>query len=117
MSQFEGFLSDVARVGDALRFQGVMDETEESYRRALSVKSKEIEELTTDLCKLYGVREALMAQLRRFDPQNPLLHDLDLRKRIGTAAAQAFFNNPDPDGVLNYERAREVGRTFKIPGR
>jgi hypothetical protein len=104
--QFEGMLADIDRYGDQRQFQ-----------RRLNEKQNVIDFLKTDLSKLYGVREALMAQLRLHDPKNPLLVDIDLRRRIGEAAAQAFFNTPDPDGVHNYERAREVGRTFKIPGR
>jgi hypothetical protein len=104
--QFEGLLADIARYGDQRRFQ-----------RQLDTQRQRINSLEEDLCKLFGVREALMAQLRLHDPKNPLLLDVELRRRIGAAAAQAFYNTPDPDGVLNFERAREVGRTFKIPGR
>ena len=104
--QFEGLLSDIDRYGDQLRF-----------RRRLSAIEKELESLETDLCKLLGVREALIAQLKLLDPQNPLVVDSELRRRIGEAAAHAFYSVPDPDGVRNFDRAREVGRTFKIPGR
>lgn len=104
--QFEGMLADIDRYGDQLQFQ-----------RRLNAKEKLLEKLEADICKLYGVREALMAQLQLHDPKNPLLVDIELRRRIGEAAVQAFYSTPDPDGIRNYDRARDVGRTFKIPGR
>lgn len=58
-----------------------------------------------------GVREATFVQLARFDPNNPILKDTSLIERIKKAAYAAF----KIDG-LNYGAAREVGRTFRIPG-
>lgn len=106
MSQFEGFLNDVARVGDAMRARSAAN----SYER-------EIARLDQALARSYGVRSAAFEQLRKLDPNNPILKDEELRKRIGDAAESAYFSLPGPDGVRHYDRAREVGRAFKIPGR
>lgn len=86
-------------------------------RSARDGLQREIAELEVALARSYGVRAAVYEQLRKFDPGNPLLTDESLRSRIANAAESAFINNPDPDGRLSYDRARDVGRTFKIPGR
>ena len=104
--QYEGFLNDIARLGDAMRHRNEMDGYEER-----------IDRLRSSLAKAYAVRSAVQEQLRRLDPTNPVLVDIDLRERIAAAGNYAFWNHPDPDGTLNFDRPKDVGETFKIPGR
>ena len=58
-----------------------------------------------------GSRYALAAQLERHDSKNPLLIDRSLMERLQAAAESAFIN-----GGKDFDAARDVGRTFKIPG-
>lgn len=58
-----------------------------------------------------ALRNALSEQLKRFDPDNPLLKDLFLQERIRNNAVAAYKTSGD-----NFDAAREVGRTFKVPG-
>lgn len=58
-----------------------------------------------------ALRNALSEQLKRFDPQNPLLKDLALQERIRNNAITAY-----KDGGDNFDAAREVGRTIQFPG-
>ena len=104
--QFEGMLSDIDRYGDQLAF-----EREREQHRTQTSRLYQL------LAEAYGVRESLLAQLKAKDPSNPLVVDVELRKRIASTAANVLFSNRDADGRLNFERAKEVGRTFKIPGR
>lgn len=104
--QFEGMLADIDRMGDQRQFQREREHYEDR-----------IADLRNYLARAYGLREALLVQLKISDPSNPLVQDEDLRERIATSASRAFFANRDPDGTLNFNRAKEVGRTFKIPGR
>lgn len=60
---------------------------------------------------LYGVRAAVIAQLERYDPSNPVIKDDSLVERIKKAAVSAFRI-----GKQDYVAAKEVGRTFRIPG-
>lgn len=105
-NQFEGFLSDIDRLNDKRAFNAVLE-----------AKDETITDLWEQLSHLYAMREALYGQLRAVDPKNPILVDGSLRKRLCLSAANSFFANPDADGRYNFERAKEVGRTFKIPGR
>ena len=58
-----------------------------------------------------ALRNALSEQLKRFDPQNPLLKDLALQERIRNNAVDAYKTGGD-----NFDAAREVGRTIQFPG-
>ena len=61
---------------------------------------------------LYGHREALLQQLARCDPNNPLIKDESLIQKIKKAAISAFrLGKP-----LDYGNAITVGLTFCIPG-
>ena len=60
---------------------------------------------------MIALRNALSEQLKRFDPQNPLLKDLALQERIRNNAITAY-----KDGGDNFDAAREVGRTIQFPG-
>lgn len=59
-----------------------------------------------------AMRYSLALQLCMLDPDNPLLKDASLKERIFKAAETAFKISGN-----NFDAAREVGRTFKIPGR
>lgn len=59
-----------------------------------------------------GIRGALQEQLRHVDPNSPLLKDTSLLERIKAAAISGFYAAGE-----HFDGAREVGRTFRIPGR
>jgi hypothetical protein len=59
-----------------------------------------------------SIREAAMEQLRKVDPNNPLLKDNMLVERVRSAGTVAFYLNGE-----NFDAAREAGRTFAIPRR
>ena len=59
-----------------------------------------------------AMRHALAEQLAVYDPQNPLLKDQILIEKLQSAAVSTLRTND-----LNFDAVREVGRTFKIPGR
>ena len=61
-----------------------------------------------------SVRYALVEQLKRHDPANPLLTDKSLLERLMSAAKSAFSV---AERAKCFDAARDVGRTFKIPGR
>ncbi|EWS65854.1 hypothetical protein Y695_00874 [Hydrogenophaga sp. T4] len=81
----------------------------EAYARDLE---RQLEESEGANASNLGVRYALAEQLRRVDPENPLLVDEQLRNRLIEAAEQAFFLEDK-----NFDTARQVGLTFDIPGR
>lgn len=58
------------------------------------------------------IRQALATQMAMVDPKHPLLVDTSLIERMKKAGVSALRTNG-----LDYEAVREVGRTFKIPGR
>lgn len=58
-----------------------------------------------------ALRYALATALAKLDPTHPLVQDADLRDRIVRHAKHTIVATGDWDQV------REVGRTFKIPGR
>ena len=55
-------------------------------------------------------RIAVEKQLRKLDPNHPLLVDKSLRERLQAAGKHSLSVTHDWDAV------REVGNTFKIPG-
>ena len=59
-----------------------------------------------------AVRCALAAQLARVDPDNPLFKDNDLQDQVQDAGSKAYADNG-----CDYDKAREAGCTFIIPGR
>lgn len=61
---------------------------------------------------LLSQREALIRQLRKADPTNPLLTDPTFMERLRVSGRMAFTVTSG-----NMEAAREVGQTFQIPGR
>lgn len=80
--------------------------------RNLELANRGIVEMNDAHAGNLGIRCALEEQLRHVDPTSPLLKDTSLIERIKAAAISGFY-------ALNehFDGAREVGRTFKIPGR
>ncbi len=113
MGAWDDFLHDMSRMNDAIGHSNDLRRLQERLR----TESEEHESVCLSLAKALAVREAALTQLASLDPTNPLVVDGDLRLRIAEAGEQAFVNHPGADGVRTYNRAREVGRSFKIPGR
>lgn len=104
MLQFEGMLMD-----HQVHLANRNAQEWEAYARDLE---RQLEESEGANASNLGVRYALAEQLRRVDPENPLLVDEQLRNRLIEAAEQAFFLEDK-----NFDAARQVGLTFDIPGR
>jgi hypothetical protein len=67
------------------------------------------EQIKVAYAGVIALRNALSEQLKRFDPENPLLKDIYLQERIRTKAITAYKTSG------NFDAAREVGRTFVVP--
>ena len=80
--------------------------------RSLEQANQSVVEMNDAHAGNLGIRCALEEQLRHVDPNSPLLKDTSLLERIKAAAISGFY-------ALNehFDGAREVGRTFRIPGR
>lgn len=81
-------------------------------RHALDKANATIEEMNLANAANLGVRYALANQLAIVDPENPLLNDVSLVERLKAAAESAF-----KIAGQHFDAARDVGRSFKIPGR
>lgn len=101
-------------------FENAMDrERLSKHFSALLAQKEEIAAHNAELARemmdlaagLTGVRSALAAQLEKHDPSHPLLKDVSLVERIKKAAVSAFRI-----AERNLDAARDVGRTFAIPG-
>lgn len=111
MSLFDGLLGDMERTIDRERL--------EKYYGALLAQKEEVaahnglvaRDMTDHAAGLTGIRSALATQLATFDPAHPLLKDDSLIERIKKAAVAAFRISK-----LDFDAAREVGKTFAIPG-
>lgn len=98
------FASDMAINGarnDAIRL-----------RRALDQANSNVVEMNEANGANLGLRCAFEEQLRIVDASHPLLKDTSLRERIMDAAVSGMIAAGN-----HFDGAREVGRTFKIPGR
>ncbi|MBQ0916853.1 hypothetical protein KBW71_00115 [Hydrogenophaga aromaticivorans] len=104
MLQFEGMLMD-HQVHQANRNA----QEWEVYARGLEEK---LEASYEAIAANLGVRYALAEQLRRVDPENPLLVDDPLRNRLIEAAERAYHL-----AGRHFDAARQVGLSFAIPGR
>ena len=107
MSGWDGFFNDMDMAVQRHNHQKAFDEYE---RRITSLREVAVD--GQDIAaKIYGIREALIVQLERYDPNNPVIKDDALVERIKNAAVSAFrVGSPD------FERAKEAGRTFRVPG-
>lgn len=112
MLQRGDFGSDMAASADALRVAGIFQKRVQSEASVAEQNGQLADEMMEVAAANYGVRAALAAQVERFDPANPLLKDANLVERVKKAAIAAFHVNGKDFGA-----AREVGRTFSIPGR
>ncbi|WP_371436197.1 hypothetical protein [Polaromonas sp.] len=81
-------------------------------RHALDQANATIDEMNLANAANLGVRYALANQLAIVDPENPLLNDVSLVERLKAAAESAF-----KIAGQHFDAARDVGRSFKIPGR
>lgn len=104
MLQFEGMLMD-----HQVHLANRHAQEWAAYARELE---RELEEVNGANASNLGVRYALAEQLRRVDPLNPLLVDEPLRNCLMEAAERAFFLEGK-----HFDAARQVGRSFDIPGR
>ena len=88
--------------------EGDLNEVVRAYNQAVEV----VQETQAANAANLATRYALATQLERHDPMNPLLVDKSIVERIQAAAESAFIT-----AGHDYNAARDVGRTFKIPGR
>lgn len=105
------FASDM--VANGLRRDiAVLNSSLQSTANQLRIANSNVIEMNLANAGNLGVRYALAEQLSHADPDNPLLKDVSLVERIKAAAESAFKIAGN-----HFDAAREVGRTFKIPGR
>ena len=81
-----------------------------TLQNALLSERKEHVEMAEANAANLGVRFALANQLELSDSENPLLKDQSLIKRIQNAAESAYKK-------VDFNAAREAGRSFPVPGR
>jgi len=114
----DDFYADMHRGIDQRRAAGERMDLAARYQKALDTVVRERDQLRGYYDALIAsnagnlaLRYALTSQLAKFDPNNPLVRDADLRDRISRHAKDTInATNGDWDAV------RELGATFKIPG-
>ncbi len=92
----------------------------EQQQKTLQRTQRELESYQRWHAANLALRCALEVQLLHADPENPLLHDQDLRDRVRRAGEMAMMTlggEPDPNAPDPLDMAREAGLTFSIPGR
>ena len=72
----------------------------------------ELERMKLAYAGSLALRKALERQLRDLDAINPVIHDYALVERIRLQGESAYKLSGD-----NFDAARDVGKTFAIPGR
>lgn len=90
---------------------GARNDAIKANNRAIEWKAT-AEDMTDYAAENVVIRQALATQVAMVDPNHPLLVDTSLIERMKKAGVSALRTNN-----LHYEAVREVGRTFKIPGR
>ena len=112
MSAWDGFFNDMdnAISQDILRkrYDALLEDANQRSERNKASAYEHMDYAAENV----GVRATLAAQLKNYDPKNPLLTDDSLVDRIKKAAVSAFRV-----AELDFGAAREVGKTFRIPGR
>ena len=111
MSIWDGFATDMAINGANQRANNAVRNTHQWAEYAGQVE-KRAADAEDAIAQNLAIRFALAAQLERIDPDNPILKDTMLLERLKEAGSSVFAVTDS-----NYDAAREVGRTFKIPGR
>ena len=108
MSGWDGFFNDMDM---AIQRDG--------YQQAINIYEQRIKNLNEIVVNeqdtaagIYGHRDALVVQLGRFDPNNPVIKDDSLIEKIKEAAVSAFRNNKP----LYCGNATTAGSSFCIPG-
>jgi hypothetical protein len=109
MSQFDQFLmegSQIAREITERRLQAEADARQAERDRQTQATIQTLKDANAGNLAL---RCALLEQLRRVDPSNPLVRDAALQDRVVRLGQSAMAITGDWDEV------RKVGRDFKIP--
>ena len=118
MSQLDAFLADAGRNTDEYyanrsrraeiaRAQQIINEVAAERDASLKLQQEFLEANAGNL----ALRVSALNELAKLDPDHPLVRDAALRERIGKHAADTIKATNDWDQV------RELGRTFRIPGR
>lgn len=107
MSSWDGFLNDMEMAMQRDDFL----KAAKLYEARIAALNEVARDGQETAAGLYGVRAAVITQLERYDPSNPVIKDDSLVERIKKAAVSAFRI-----GKQDYAAAKEVGRTFRIPG-
>lgn len=111
MTQFDEFLHDAEVARQVRRRDAQTAAALTEWDAALQKAHEELAEVRRWNAGNMGKLAAALKQIEKLDPTNPLVRDTALRARIGDFAAAAFEKAND------WDVAREVGRTFSIPGR
>lgn len=72
----------------------------------------DVTKLKHEYAGLVALRDALLQQLLKSDPTNPMFTDFNLQMKVRLAGQTAYILNGE-----DFESARNAGRTFAIPGR
>jgi hypothetical protein len=118
MSQFDAFLNDMGRHTDAViadrrlaaevaRAQEIINRVSAERDAAMRLQTQYRDSNAANL----ALRVAALNALAKVDPTHPLVRDADLRDRITRHAKHTI------EATNDWDEVREVGRTFKIPGR
>lgn len=86
----------------------LLDELNQAKEREKVLEAKGWE-VVDDLCDHMAQREALRAELARRDPENPLVTNSALRRRISDAGRRAFAVSGG-----NWQAVKDAGLTFKL---
>lgn len=111
MSSWDGLIGDMQRAQDIGRLRRHYEALLENAN-STGINNDKVANKMMDLAAGHlSMRGALATQLANYDPKHPLLHDDSLIERIKEAGTSAFrISN------LDFEAARDVGKTFAIPG-
>ncbi|BAO81326.1 hypothetical protein SRAA_1472 [Serpentinimonas raichei] len=89
----------------------------EGLEQEVQRKSRSIDTFQAWHAANLTLRCALEMQLLRADPENPLLHDQELRNRVRRAGETSINMSIPGQGMDPFDVAREAGLSFSVPGR
>ena len=112
MSSWDGFFNDMDAAISQHHLRREFQVLLEQETKRADENAKMYQHYLDYAAENVGMRAAAAEQLTKYDPKNPILHDDSLIERIKKAAVSAFRV-----AKLDYAAARDVGRTFIIPGR
>jgi hypothetical protein len=104
MSQLDGFFADAARIGDDIR--AAKARADDAVRA-----TKVIDFLKEANAGNLAMKHLLLRELKRVDPNHPLVLGAALRERI-SAEAEKVMKRTD-----NWDDVRDFGLKFAIPKR